>query len=225
MSVVSGKIVFCEGIPTSLDSLLLNRLLDKISGERVTIVGSGGKFTFSVFATGYFAQRGTANQPYLVFRDRDFDRRPSGNIQLLEFGRLPMFLTHRACIENYLLDAALIHAYWTEGSGRLPELLSFSACHDEAVILIEQFRQAIKSITKEAFEARLTHYRTQFDQSEFWEEKQYFIWFHGKDLQKAMQQQNAQYISLKNFFKWAVTRIDFTQHADLNELRAKIEQL
>ena len=288
MSVISGKIVFCEGGPTSLDAQLLNRILKDVSGEKAAIVGSGGKFTFPVFAAGYFAQRGGPNRRYLVFRDRDFDRCPATeNAKLLEFGR--MFLTHRACIENYLLDAHLMHRYWCEKhqekldnpnskwghgdspgvetltawinegarnvkdyqavrwalgellqkdetrthlkttwtgeSGRLPASLTLDDCRHEAIQLIERFRQAMSIVTVEAFETQLTRYKSQFEQSEFWEQKHYLIWFHGKDVQKAMQRLNSQYISLQEFFKWAVRHIDFTQHADLNELRGKIEQL
>jgi len=51
------------------------------------------------------------------------------------------------------------------------------------------------------------------------------IWFHGKDLQKAMQQQESQYISLKNFFAWAIEQLDITQCPDLMELQTKIENL
>lgn len=44
-----------------------------------------------------------------------FDVPPTKNIKLLELnvrGRTIAFLTHRACVENYLLDANLIDAYW-----------------------------------------------------------------------------------------------------------------
>lgn len=53
MSVVD-KIIFCEGKQTSLDIKLIERVLAKQPGQRLTIVSAGGKFTFSVFAQGYF---------------------------------------------------------------------------------------------------------------------------------------------------------------------------
>ena len=57
MSVVSGKFIFCEGKENSLDSRLLNRILERIPAERVTIVPSGGKFSFSGFISGISLQQ------------------------------------------------------------------------------------------------------------------------------------------------------------------------
>lgn len=290
MSVIKGeKIIFCEGKQTSLDSKLLERIVDNLPGEKPTIVGAGGKFTFSVFAEGYFFPGGLANKRYLIFRDRDFDIIPTPHIQLLQLDKRPIFLTHRTCIENYLLDAHLIHAYWetkyqekidnprskwghgnssgievisawiessartlkdyqavrwalgdlirmnevrvqlkttwTGGSGELPGSLSIEDCRKDAVKLIEQFRKAIEAITIERFESSLVKYQRQFDQPEFWEQKQYLIWFQGKDIQKAMQRQEPSYISLENFFDVSISQFDFTQHPDLMELRAKSEQI
>lgn len=54
MSVISGgKTVFCEGKDSSLDYKIIYRLTENLS-EKVTIVPSGSKFTFSIFAGGYF---------------------------------------------------------------------------------------------------------------------------------------------------------------------------
>lgn len=108
MSVVSGKVIFCEGKEESLDMKLLDRVVENLK-ERPTIVPAGSKFTLSVFAQGYFS-RASTNRKGIIFRDRDFDTNPTDKIQLLELK--PMFLSHRACVENYLLNADLIHAYW-----------------------------------------------------------------------------------------------------------------
>ncbi len=118
LSVIAGKkIIFCEGKQYSLDYSLLNRLVDIIQGEP-TIVPAGSKFTFSIFAQGYFYPDEAYNQKYIVLRDRDFDAMPSSNVQLLKLdtrlGNKNILLTHRACIENYLIDANQIHAYWSE---------------------------------------------------------------------------------------------------------------
>ena len=47
-----------------------------------------------------------SNKRYIVFRDRDFDEEPSSTIGLIRLR--DYFLTHRACVENYFLDADLI---------------------------------------------------------------------------------------------------------------------
>lgn len=112
MSVVSSKIIFCEGKEESLDSKLLERVLETLPAERPTIVPYGSKFSFSLFAQGYFCGKKIDSQKYLVFRDRDFDAKPSEEVRLIQLRSQPVWLTHRACIENYFLDPDLIHAYW-----------------------------------------------------------------------------------------------------------------
>ncbi|MEQ9358259.1 hypothetical protein [Coleofasciculus chthonoplastes] len=287
MSVVD-KVIFCEGKQTSLDIKLIERVLAEQPGQRLTIVSAGGKFTFSVFAQGYFFPDEAVNKRYIIFRDRDFDVQPTSEVKLLKLGQR-CFLTHRACIENYLLDADLIHNYWqtkfaeksenplskwghgdsvgietitawidrsartltdyeavrwaladvakpsvarsqlettwTKGSGKLPTSLDLQSCQAKAKELIQTFREAVDQVTQDRFEASLGIYHAKFSQDEFWQQKQYMIWFHGKDLQKAMQQQESQYISLKNFFAWAIEQLDITQYPDLMELRTKIENL
>lgn len=285
MSVVSsGRFIFCEGKKTSLDYQLLNQIVTNIA----TIVPSGGKFSFSTFIEGYFSSTNIDNKKYLVFRDRDFDAEPTSDIQLIQLRR-NVWLTHRPCVENYLLDSDLIHTYWQEkyqekqnnptskwghgnspgieiisewiesaarnlkeyqtvrwslanllldsatrtqlkttwtgGSGQLPKSLDLLDCKNQAIELIKQFRKAVDTVTQERFEESFEKYQQQFAQEEFWEQKQYLIWFHGKDIQKEMQRQKSQYISLNNFLGWAITNIDIDRYPDFRELQIKIEQL
>lgn len=298
MSVVQSRIVFCEGKSGSLDYALLNRLIGDTTA--ITIIPAGSKFTFSAFAQGYFFsqesivdQSQVINQPYLVFRDRDFDEIPTQVVQLLPLSvqqvNRPIFLTHRAAIENYLLDATLLDRYWTEkyqekqenpsskwghknspgieqitnwiavsakklkeyqaarwaladllridgvrkrlettwltGSGYLPNDMTLANCKRNAIALINNFKSSADQVTEEKFEQSLTKYHDQFSQVEFWDNHEYLIWFHGKDLQKMMQRERQHYISLEEFFKWAVRSLDITQHYDLVELRQHIKQL
>jgi len=294
VSVVSGgRTIFCEGKPSSLDYKLLSQIVDGISGDKPAIIPAGSKFTFSIFAQGYFFPNEVVSQRYIVFRDRDFDVKPTPNIQLLSLsnrlGNRSIVLTHRSCVENYLLNTDLIHTYWaakytqkieypttqwahgdspgretiaewiessarnllfyqavrwalgdllsmsaaraqlkttwTDGSGNLPQSLDLQSCQNQALELVDKFRQAVDSVTRENFEASLNLYQQHFIQEDFWTQKQYLIWFHGKDLIKEMQRQKPNYISLYEFFNWAIDQLDITQHPDLMELRARIEQL
>ncbi|MFM6059585.1 MAG: hypothetical protein ACKPBT_15805, partial [Microcystis aeruginosa] len=68
-------------------------------------------------------------------------------------------------------------------------------------------------------------YQNQFEQEDFWQKKQHLIWFHGKDIQKQMQRQEPNYISLRHFYNWAINQLDINQHLELKELQTKIEQL
>lgn len=295
MSVVSSKkIIFCEGKKSSLDYGLLNRVLENMS-DTLTIVPAGSKFTFSVFAQGYFFPDEVGSQQYIVFRDRDFDAQPTPSVQLLRLDRRLGYksvdLTHRACVENYLIDAEFINTYWiekykekqenpsslwghgdspgveaisawiensakciqsyqsvrwalsdllrsdeanvklkttwTHRSGKLPPSLELKDCQTEALELIKQFRQATDSVTPDNFKSSLAEYQDRFNQTNFWTQKQYLIWFHGKDLQKVMQKQEPHYISLNHFFHWVIKyeQFDITRHQDIKELRKKIEHL
>jgi predicted metal-dependent hydrolase len=287
VSVVSDKVIFCEGKQTSLDFRLLNKVVENLSTNKPTIVPSGSKFTFSAFVEGYFSSSGKTQQKYIIFRDRDFDAQPTANIELIQL--YSMFLTHRACVENYLFNADLIHNYWvtkytekqnnpistwghgdspgieaisawieeaarslqdyqvvrwaladllrssttrhqlkttwTGGSGKLPRSLTLHDCQQQALLLINQFQQAVETVTQEIFTESIARYQQKFSQEEFWTSKQYLIWFHGKDIQKAMQQQQSQYISLKSFFDWVLNELDVNQYPDLIELQNRISSM
>jgi len=109
--------------------------------------------------------------------------------------------------------------------GKLPVSLILQDCKNEALELVNQFRQAVESVTPEKFEQNVIFYQELFTQDEFWTQKQYLIWFNGKDMQNEMQRQDSKFISLSSFFDWAIPRIEITQHPDLMELKTKMEQL
>lgn len=103
-------IIFCEGTPSSLDFAVLQHIRTPKAGLIVPIGGKGG---LQRFIDGY--QRVHDNpQRYIVFRDRDFDLRPPDDSALLTLpdGPKHIFLSYRTCIENYLLDAALLDQYF-----------------------------------------------------------------------------------------------------------------
>lgn len=89
----------------------------------------------------------------------------------------------RWALADLLLSSATrtqLKTTWTGGSGKLPPSLTLQDCQTEAVALINQFREAVETVTQERFEASLAMYQQQFAQEEFWTQKQYLIWFHGK---------------------------------------------
>lgn len=278
MSVVSaGTIIFCEGKPNGLDDSLLQSLN---LPANVLIKPSGGKRSLAVYAQVELAKYDSDKPSYLTFRDRDFDAKPPDRIQLIRpFGnKKPVFYTYFACIENYLLDAQVMNAYWQEfdstalrwnygpspgiaaladwieagareiaeyqavrwalaslkpglrwpevsnhwtkdGDGDLPGNLDFEACLEAGRSLIREFHLNITHINFWRFEDQAQTYHKQFTDSVFWSNKAYLVWFHGKDLRKAMQRQQPRWISLDRYFEWAASRIDWSQHPDLKELR------
>lgn len=108
----SLRIIFCEGRPGSLDDLLLWHLLP---AGQVLIQPVGGKYGMRAFIEGYLGSYPTSQPDYLGFRDRNFDVEPPERPQLIRLpGEKPIWLSHRAAIENYLIDADLLRQYWTE---------------------------------------------------------------------------------------------------------------
>jgi hypothetical protein len=106
-------VIFCEGRPGSLDDLLLSHILP-IGGALIKPVG--GKRGMRAFIEGHLTSYSEASRPaYLGFRDRDFDVEPPGHPELIRLrGEKTIWLTHRAAIENYFIDADLIWQYWAE---------------------------------------------------------------------------------------------------------------
>ncbi len=216
MSVLSGeRTIFCEGRKNSLDYKLLSRVGEGITGDKYTIIPAGSKFTFSIFAQGYFFPDEVTNQKYT-----DWIETSARHIQPYQAVRWALGDLLRISTAREQLKTT-----WTGGSGRLPKSLDLQDCRNQALKLIKQFRQAVKAVTPEEFETSLNSYQQQFTQRNFWTQQQYLIWFHGKDLQREMQRQKPDYISLSSFFDWAIDQFDINQYPDLMELRARIEQL
>ena len=123
MSVVGPgtKLVFCEGGSESLDIRLLNRLL--LEHPNTLVVPVGGKWGIRSFVEGRLSIFPTDSQPeFVAFRDRDFDALPGLSPELIDLpGEKPIFLSHRACVESYLLGADLIHEYWERHHREAPE--------------------------------------------------------------------------------------------------------
>jgi hypothetical protein len=106
------NIIFCEGQPGSLDVMLLRHLVP-IGG--VLIQPVGGKHAMRAFIEGYLGNYVNAQPEYLGFRDRDFDVEPPMQTRLIRLrGEKPIWLCHRAAIENYMIGTDLIHQYWEE---------------------------------------------------------------------------------------------------------------
>ncbi len=280
MSVISpGKLLFCEGKPNSLDYAILSRLVN----QAVTIIPAEGKQGLTAFAKGRLSSYPRPAPRYLIFRDRDFDAEPPTSPQLIPLASgNQVVCTYRACIENYVLEATLLHQYWqdraatpkwqyghsptledlknwiaagaksisdyqavrwalaslmpnsgwlkvetrwTEGSGKLPHSLQLDECKKEAEQLIANFANTANQVNLAHFEPALEKYLTQFSRPQFWQVQDYLVWFHGKDLKKAMQKNQPKWISLDHFCEWAAKEVDYRQYPDLEELSTRVQSL
>jgi hypothetical protein len=104
MSIIKGKLIFCEGEGGSPDILFWNRVLS-IESMRLTIIPMGGKTSAYSFARGYAsAQR---DNPYHVIRDRDLDEEPRFDEQTpqpIEWNGGKVLLTGYPCLESYFIE-------------------------------------------------------------------------------------------------------------------------
>jgi len=282
MPVTSPSIplLFCEGKPDSLDYIFLSYL----AVGTVQICPGGGKYGLNAFVEGRLSSYGVNTPQYLVVRDRDFDAEPPASVQLIEYkGEKPIWLTYRACIENYLLDAELLHQYWTtssvgpewrhgsppdvlkldekmdsvarditayqatrwalaklkpgrrwpeiyttwrKGSGYLPPSLDRVSCQSAGRKLVRCFAAETAMVTESKFDEQEEYFHTLFHSADFWEQNQYFVWFHGKDLFTALRRcLDFSRQEIKDYCTWATQHLDTSKHPDLGRLRQKIQEL
>jgi len=67
------------------------------------------------YIEGYLGSYSGQQPGYLGFRDRDFDVEPPERPELIQLlGEKPIWLSHRAAVENYLINADLLWQYWVE---------------------------------------------------------------------------------------------------------------
>jgi hypothetical protein len=272
-------LLFCEGMPESLDARLLNHLLR--GQTKKLVIASRGKYGLRSFIDGYLASY-LATPTFFGFRDRDFDVEPPNTVALIVLpGRKPIYLSYRACVESYLLDPALIDTYWvendrlggrvwrhgpspgvaviqewiqaaaesirhyqaarwalasikpsnrwpevrttwTDGSGHLPASMASEFCLEQAKRLVLEYAAQSGSVSEQVLVERFQEYVKKFTSDTFWSRYEYSVWFHGKDLQKAMERVRPNSFSLTRFCSWAVDRLVPTAHADLMDLKARI---
>ncbi len=269
------NIIFCEGQPNSLDSIFLSNIL----APGVALIRPvGGKNGMKAFIEGYLSGYPTDRQPnYIGFRDRDFDAEPPEEAQLIEFsGAKPIWLTHLACIENYLIDSTLIWQYWHEresvttwrygrtpsletieehilstarelceyeavrwglsklkpgsrwpeirttwtskGSGDLPASLEYKDCLVSASQLVESFKCQTEEISSEKLSLYADKFRAQFSQDSFYVEREYKLWFHGKDFLAQLCKKFGNNFPRASYLAWAVTHVNSSKYLDLQQL-------
>ena len=128
---------------------------------------------------------------------------------------------------------------WTAGSGTLPISLERDVCFREAFGLVEEMQNLANGMTEDVrglidengedniltngrFKRVFDYFCGKFDER-FFESKQYMVWFHGKDLQKAISQReafSACQFPFKKYYEFALKNFDYTVFPDLVELHS-----
>jgi len=115
-----------------------------------------------------------------------------------------------------------VNTTWTEGSGDLPTSLAEDECLSQAKRLVSDFCGQVGQVSEARLLESYERFSEQFSSPHFAQRDDYLVWFHGKDLMKAMQRRRQNAISMGSYCGWAVKRLDWTQYADLRELSGKI---
>lgn len=118
-----------------------------------------------------------------------------------------------------------------EKDGQLPEALAFDACLAQARNYFEErYRQPTANMNWTSIEAQAQRYQQEFSRSDFFENKRYLTWFHGKDLMTAYFQQlsalgSPAQFTQGNYVRWAVEHLDYERYGDLREIADRCDQL
>ncbi|MCU0393620.1 MAG: DUF4435 domain-containing protein [Thermoflexibacter sp.] len=148
MSILGNKSkrIFCEGVKDGFDNKFFSKYFIEKFG--VTIIPLEGKWQFKNFISGYITAQKEVS--YLAIRDRDFDVEPSDKESIIVFDEKKNILgTYRASIENYFIDADLIHQYvtWLAQTPKHKEKNIVIPSTIEIANLIEQSAKEIKYYT------------------------------------------------------------------------------
>jgi hypothetical protein len=109
---------------------------------------------------------------------------------------------------------------WTaHGSGDLPASLSYDDCLAKAVGLVQGYQQQSGCVTPECLSEYSNSFREKFTKEEFFINKEFMLWFHGKDMFFCLCKKLATNFPRKNYSEWAVANLDISQYPELQQLR------
>ncbi len=112
-----------------------------------------------------------------------------------------------------------------DGIGDLPQELDFQSCLDEARVMTETYVTQANTVSVGKLETLAEQFRTQFSQPEFYEQQQYLVWFHGKDLLKMVCRKLGDNFPCKKYTLWAVANLNLESHPDLLQLQTLCNNL
>lgn len=122
-SIVQAQgILFCEGTANSHDYFAYDKLVAPHGGAWMSLP-AGGKRSIVNYARGQLSEAdgGHIGRRWAVLRDRDMDFEPDATaIRCVERNTAwRVFTTHRAEVENYLIEPRLMHRYWSEMAAKV----------------------------------------------------------------------------------------------------------
>lgn len=121
-----------------------------------------------------------------------------------------------------------LNSTWMDKSGTLPSDLSEDYCIEEAGRLISSFRSDSMAVSEHEFKKHYDIFKNKFDEN-FISRSEYLIYFHGKDLQSAIQlvlnEMGLNEFPFKSYYKAVLGEFNYLDFPDLIELSEKIRSL
>lgn len=112
-----------------------------------------------------------------------------------------------------------VRTTWMKKSGDLPASLDWDACLSAARESVEDYRRQAGDVTEDKLETTADQYRASFRHESFFAKEEYLVWFHGKDLLTQWRRRlDLGKAVVDAFCEWALNRLDYERHPDLEEL-------
>jgi hypothetical protein len=112
-----------------------------------------------------------------------------------------------------------IDTTWTKhGSGDIPSSLVYEDCLTQAAQLVTAFQNQVQNVHPDLLREQAKAYRKQFNDHRFFEEREYLVWFHGKDYLVQLCRHLAPNFPRRHYAEWAAEHINIDKHPDLQQL-------
>ncbi len=201
--------------------------------ESLILASKDTKSTIYSYATFRTTLENYLIDPNLLFEHFGFSKK---DLSLVEIDKIindaakliTNYSAARHSLGNIRKPLDLKTTWIQNGSGTLPDqeiLNSPEKCKQMALKLVEEFSSSSKSINLNFYEEKFDFFLEKFSNPDFMKNKEYMIWYHGKDLQKAI---SILMSPLVNNFHWnsyydfAIEKIDFRKFLDYDSFINRI---
>jgi hypothetical protein len=91
---------------------------------------------------------------------------------------------------------------------------------------VRGFAADTATVTEARFDKQEAYFHILFHEPDFFLQRRYLVWFHGKDLLVALRRAlNFTRPEIADYCTWAIKHLDLAAHPDLQELQDKISAL
>jgi hypothetical protein len=111
-----------------------------------------------------------------------------------------------------------VRTTWMEHSGDIPSSLDYGYCLTQACQLVVSFHGQVRAVHPDRLQESAKAYRERFGDRQFYQDRSYLIWFHGKDHLVQLCRRLGRNFPRQHYANWAVGHVDIRKHPDLQQL-------